>query len=164
MSYWQTYCGYSAETNRLVFTYGQPVAFSQGRAFTVGDSKWTNWGDKLSRVEAIGAGLSGSLVLVEDIISAHKVAQVSPALPLFGTTIANQHISFIKAFNRPVVLWLDADQYLLLPKKIARLQTLLDLPVSSITTTSDPKGLSIKDINNELSRLHSVDYSSKLEG
>lgn len=55
-----------------------------------------------------------------------------------------------KALKRPVGLWLDEDQWELLPKKINRLQTFLDLPVRFIKTELDPKKYSIDEIKNIL--------------
>lgn len=145
-SYWQAYCGYSAAENRLIFTWGEPIRFSQGRAFTVGDSKWKNYGNRYDHCEVLSPELAGPIVLVEDIISAHKVAQVSPAIPLFGTTVSDIAVRTLLKAKRPVVLWLDADQYQLLPKKINRLQSLLGTQVSYVQTENDPKEHSVQEI------------------
>lgn len=149
-TYWKTYCGYSPSANRLILTYGNPIQFSQGRGFTVGDSKWKNYGDRYALSEPIGKELAGEVVVVEDLISAHKVGQVTPALPLFGTTVSDIAVKALRAMDRPVVLWLDQDQYQLLPKKIHRLQTLLRHPVRYVSTVKDPKALSLEEIKNEL--------------
>lgn len=97
--------------------------------------------------------MAGPVALVEDIISAHKVAQVCPALPLFGTTISDIAVKTLLKARRPVVLWLDADQYQLLPRKVNRLQSLLGVSVGTITTERDPKSLTLDEISTEL-----VDY------
>jgi hypothetical protein len=65
---------------------------------------------------------------------------------LFGTTVSDIAIKTLRAMDRPVVLWLDADQYQLLPKKINRLQTLLKHPVGYRHTEKDPKAYSLEDI------------------
>lgn len=145
-SYWQPYCGYSPSQNRIIFKYGEPVQYAQGRSLTVGAPKWLSYGSRHTYVETLGKNLSGPIVLVEDIISAHKVAQVTPCLPLFGTVIFDKILKELKEFNRPVKLWLDADQYQLLPPKINRLQSLLNVPVSYIQTRLDPKEYSTSDI------------------
>lgn len=87
-----------------------------------------------------------TVVLVEDLISAHKVAQVTKAIPLFGTSIHIKVIQALRALKRPVALWLDEDQYGYLPRKINRLQTFLDVPVTFIRMRKDPKRYSIDEI------------------
>lgn len=145
-TYWKPFTGYSETENRLIITYGEPVQFAQGRALSVGDSKWRNYGPKHHYVETLGGGLSGEVVLVEDLISAHKVAQVTPCIPLFGTMIPDIVIKELLRLKRPVALWLDDDQYGILSKKINRLQSLLGLPVRFIHTKKDPKALSLDEI------------------
>lgn len=145
-SYWKPFTGYSPKENRLILTVGEPIRFSQGRALSVGDRKWRNYGDGHSFVQTYGEELSGPLVLVEDLISGHKVGQVTTTIPLFGTTIYDNIVKAAIAKNKPVKLWLDADQYQLLPKKINRLQTFLNHPVSYIHTNKDPKEYSIGEI------------------
>lgn len=138
-SYWKPYTGYSAKENRLILTFGEPIKFSIGRAFTVGDRKWKFYGDGHSYIETLSPQLSEQVVLVEDLISAHKVAQVSSTICLFGTNIHDLAIKECKRLKRPVVLWLDADQYSLLPKKMNRLQTMIDFPIRYLSTPKDPK-------------------------
>lgn len=149
-SYWQAYCGYSEKEGRLIFPVGTPTQFSIGRSFTVGAGKWKIYGDKSSYVEVISNQVSEKVVLVEDLISAHKVGQVSTAIPLFGTSIYDNVIKKLRDLNLPVVIWLDDDQYALLPKKINRLQALLGLPVSYIHTPKDPKEYSLTEIMEKL--------------
>jgi len=146
MSYWKAHCGFTPKENRIIFPIGDPVAFSCGRALTVGDSKWKVYGDKSSYVEVVGKQVSGEIVLVEDIISAHKVAQVTRAIPLFGTNIHDNVVKKLQTIGAPVALWLDEDQYTHLPKKIGRLQALLGASVRHIQTHKDPKEYNYKEI------------------
>lgn len=153
MSHWKTYCGYSEKDKRLIFTVGSPTRFSIGRAInpTVGASKWKVYGDKSSYVEVVNEQVSGQVVLVEDLISAHKIGLAGfTAIPLFGTSIGDIHIKKLQALKRPVTLWLDRDQYTYLNKKMGRLQALLEAPVGYASTRLDPKCLSITDIQKEL--------------
>jgi len=147
MSHWKTYCGYSEKDKRLVFTVGQPTRFSIGRAIGehMGGSKWKVYGDKSSYVEVVGEQLPSPIVLVEDLISAHKVALAGfTSIPLFGTTIGDNVIKKLQALKRPVTLWLDADQYAHLGKKMGRLQALLGVPVGYVRTVKDPKAYNSK--------------------
>lgn len=146
-SYWKTYCGFTEKENRIVFPIGNPIRFSIGRTLSVEGSKWRVYGDKSSYVEVIGEQLLGEIVLVEDVISAHKVAAAGfTTIPLFGTSIHDLIIKKLQAFKRPVALWLDSDQYSYLPRKIGRLQALLGLPVRHIRTEKDPKEYSSTEI------------------
>jgi hypothetical protein len=155
-SYWKKSVGYSPKDERLVFTVGEPVQFSIGRF--IGDRgndagegtrkprKWFFWGDGHGYVEVLGNDKKGAVVLVEDLISAHKVAQVAPAICLFGTNIHTKAIQALLPLKRPVTLWLDADQRTLLPKKINRLQAFLTHPVGFVSTEKDPKAYSLDEI------------------
>lgn len=113
--------------------------------------KWLQWGEK-SRTARIleHSGTctpEGIVCVVEDIISAHKVAQCVPCLPLFGTALYPKALSALRALKRPVALWLDSDQAPLLAPKINRLQTFLDVPVRVVKTRKDPKEYSTEEIS-----------------
>lgn len=147
MSYWQTRCGYSPKENRVVFNVGSPTRFSVGRALSLGASKWKVYGDKSSYVEVVNEQVSTEVVLVEDFISAHKVALSGyTAIPLFGTAIHDNVIKRLQGLKRPVVLWLDGDQYENLPRKIGRLQAFLGVGVRHIQTRKDPKEYSVNEV------------------
>ena len=153
--YWRPFVGYSEAHDRLVITFGTPVKFSIGRAMQARQAdgkptrKWRFWGDGHSYVEILGwvpGEKPRTLVVVEDIISAHKVAQVTPALCLFGTNVHDLAIKEMVKYNGPVVLWLDEDQFQNLPKKIGRLQTFIKHPVRWVRTPKDPKEYNLEEI------------------
>ncbi len=152
-TYWKRYAGYSEAQSRLVLTIGEPTKFSIGRYLgTDKDTrKWKLYGNGHGFVEILGKEKPGPIVLVEDIVSWHKVGQVAPCLCLFGTNVHSLAIKELKAFKRPVMLWLDDDQYTLYPPKVNRLQTFLDVPVGYIHTKKDPKGFSLQEIERILS-------------
>ena len=108
--------------------------------------KWRFWGDGHEYVEILSPEKKGPVVLVEDLISAHKVAQVSPCLCLFGTHIHDNALKVLMDAKRPVCLWLDSDQYPLLSKKIGRLKAVLRHPVWYVRTDKDPKEYSLEEI------------------
>jgi DNA primase len=90
-------------------------------------------------------------ILVEDWLSANKVGQITEALPLFGTEIHPAHLYYLSdKSDRPIVLWLDKDQEGRSFKKAARLELLTGRPVKIITTTKDPKALSLDEIKEVL--------------
>lgn len=162
-TYWVPHCGYSESTNRLIFTVGKPTRFSIGRYIGKDAAeraksdptfrKWRIWGNRHGYVEVLGEENSSKteVVLVEDLISAHKVAQVATCIPLFGTKISDETIKVLIALKRPVALWLDEDQYTLLPPKVNRLQTFLGASVRYLKTDKDPKGYSTGEIKEILS-------------
>jgi hypothetical protein len=111
--------------------------------------KWYVWGSRTGVVPVLQSEKERPperIVLVEDLISAHKVAQVYTAIPLFGTNIDDYVVKKLQGFNCPVTLWLDDDQYALLPKKINRLQSFLEAPVGYVRTDRDPKHYDTKEI------------------
>lgn len=145
-SYWKPFTGYSPKENRLILTFGDPIRFSIGRSLDLDKRKWKFYGNGHAYVQTLSPTLSKEVVLVEDLISAHKVAQVTSCICLFGTHIHDVAIKKLQALKRPVSLWLDADQYMYLPKKIGRLQSFLELPVRYIHTDKDPKEYSVDEI------------------
>jgi hypothetical protein len=158
-SYWKEFTGYSPAEERLVLTVGRPVRFSIGRyiagsggkgteANRQAPRKWRLYGEGHGYVEVLGRVDEGPgrIVLVEDIISWHKVAQVAPCVCLFGTGVHNEAFKILNKHKMPVIIWLDADQRSLLAPKINRLQTFLNVPVTWITTEKDPKGYSLEEI------------------
>ena len=155
-SYWKESIGYSPKECRLVFSVRSgnsqeaPLAFSIGRYVGPADPnvrKWFVWGDCHKHAEVLGDGKC--IVLVEDLISAHKLGQVTQAIPLFGTKIHPCHYYHIINENKPVVLWLDKDQELNVKRQAWQLESVINRPVKVIITEQDPKGLDF-----EVLRLH----------
>jgi hypothetical protein len=152
IKYWRPYVGYSESHSRLVLTCGDPVLFSIGRDLT-GESKakWLAYGDTHKTAVSYGDVSSAKqVVLVEDLVSAHKVAQCSLVIPLFGTVVHPCHYKLLKYFGLPVVIWLDKDQEQYIPKKVAQLSIMTGLPCSNITTDKDPKELTQEYIKEKL--------------
>lgn len=155
-THWKDYTGYSKEAGeRLVFTIpGESgVAFSIGRLLqdaTKDQRKWYVWGDSHKHCHVVGRGRGSVTVLVEDLISAHKVGEVTEAIPLFGTAIHPCHYYYLINSNKPVVLWLDKDQELHVKKKALQLESIIDKPVKLVITDKDPKSLSLGVINENL--------------
>lgn len=165
--YWQQYCGYSEKESRLIFTVGTPVDFSIGRfiedergnppgrggEFALdGDTarvprKWYCYGDAHKTAHIYGdPSTSEYIVLVEDLISAHKVGQVTACIPLFGTNVFNSVINALRVYRKHVIMWLDNDQRDLAIKRSARLSLLSGCEVRYIFTEKDPKCYSIDKI------------------
>lgn len=165
-SYWKETIGYSPSEERLVFLVGTPTQFSIGRyvqsnlALPSGESssvdkarmprKWYVWGDCHKHCEALGSG--ETICLVEDLISAHKIATSVPAVavPLFGVNVHPPVLYYIRQAGKPVVLWLDKDQQGSIMKKANQVSVLTGVPVRCVTTDQDPKCLTKEQINESL--------------
>lgn len=151
--YWRPYVGYSESSSRLVLTVGDPVIFSIGRD-TTGESKakWLAYGDTHKTAVSYGDVSSAKqVVLVEDLVSAHKVAQVGLSIPLFGTVAHPCHYKLLKYLGLPVVLWLDKDQEHTMTKKCAQISLYTGLPCRYTVSDKDPKELSLDYIKERLS-------------
>jgi hypothetical protein len=150
-TYWKEYLGYSEEKGRrLIFDVGQPLAFSIGRLLdepTKTSRKWYVWGDCHKHCQVFGEHYrSDRIVLVEDLISGHKVGQVNETVVLFGTEIHPSHYHYLINRNKPVVFWLDKDQEQNVKAQALRLQSIINQPVNVVTTNKDPKELSYEAI------------------
>lgn len=161
ISYWQPFTGYSPAEERLVFRVGNPLAFSIGRSQLEGVKKWYVWGDPHKHAEIVNpTGESANpdiVVLVEDLISAHKVAASGyTAIPLFGTQIHHPVLHYLSNNHSMVVLWLDQDQALPVKRKALRLESLIGKPVRVITTEKDPKCLSFTEIQNTITTIYTT--------
>lgn len=154
-SYWKETIGYSPSEARLYFTLGTPLAGSVGRYVgpvgTDEKPKWRARGDIHKHCEVVSPSLGPVVVLVEDLVSAHKVGQVTTAIPLFGVQTHPAHFYYLLRDTRPVVLWLDKDQEgRSIMHKAIGIQAVLNRPVLTQTTDKDPKDLSIEKIKNLL--------------
>ncbi len=170
--YWQPHVGWSEKDSRLVFTVAGefsigryipgpevsvaiPESESAQRSGSAKDDhkprKWHFWGDGHKTPHVLGDYLqSKRVVLVEDIVSAHKVGKVSSSICLFGTNIFPGCIPVLRHIGLPITIWLDQDQQGTVQKKAANLSVLTGLPVSYTFTELDPKCLSFEQIEKVL--------------
>ena len=151
-TYWKEYCGYSDHFKRLVFLVGQPLQFSIGRLLGPAEGnhasrrKWYVWGNSHKHCEVVNPQSGKEVALVEDLISAHKVGQVTTAIPLFGTRIHPCHLYYLRSSGRPIRLWLDKDQEGTVTKTASWLQMMTDSKVDVLITDKDPKAYTTEQI------------------
>lgn len=152
-SYWKPFVGWSEKYSRLVITVGEPCEFSIGRwigednlALPAGNHasrrKWWAWGNCHKTAHVFGTySESKEVVLVEDVISAHKIGSITGrcAIPLFGTRVFDAVVPVLRHIGLPLVLWLDKDQEHTMPKKADHLAALTGLGVRYVVTDDDPK-------------------------
>ncbi len=144
-SYWQQKVGYSPSEERLIFPIDDVFSIGRYVGNEDGKRKWYVWGDSHKHCCVIGKG--EKIVLVEDIVSAHKVANAGfAAIPLFGVEVHKPHLWYLMQEDKDVVFWLDWDQRGSITKKVMSLQTIINKPVTVVATPKDPKALSIKQI------------------
>ena len=94
------------------------------------------------------------VILVEDLISAHKIAAAGfTAIPLFGTRLHNCHIYFLQSDPRPVVMWLDKDKEFYVKRYSIKISSLINKVVKTISTEKDPKCLSLERIRTLINSL-----------
>lgn len=89
------------------------------------------------------------IVLVEDIISAIKVARVATAIPMLSSKLPAEWLSELKPYDR-VVIWGDRDKAVQNTRESRRLSEILGKPVQNVITEKDPKYFSTEDIKNYL--------------
>jgi hypothetical protein len=146
--YWSPFVGWSEKYSRLVFTVGNPIQFSIGRLIGKEDKrKWFVWGNSHDKAHVIGDDFkSGPVVLVEDIVSAHKVGQVATCIPVFGTRVFAGIVLALRHLGQPVIMWLDEDQRGAATGRATWLSLMTGLPVQYVFTKRDPKELSLEVI------------------
>ena len=96
-------------------------------------------------------GSGETVVIVEDIISATKVARCTSALPVFGSNIPLQTLTRLVARFKNLVIWLDKD---MAGKSVAAAERARQFgfeSVRSVITDRDPKEYTDEEIKGFLS-------------
>ena len=94
--------------NQLLVLLNLPT-YWQGRSFMKGRPKYSSYGKK----PLTYYGMSDTIVCVEDVLSAIKIARLSPsycATPLLGCSMTRDTIQTLSKRFKMVVLWLDRDK------------------------------------------------------
>lgn len=152
-------CFWSESTRYLIFpifgTEAPHYPLLAWQARYLGDNpdhpKWVGYGITEKVFHPIGMP-SSTIVLVEDLISAHKVAGVGHrehyAMPLFGSHIGLQRLANLKNYMGvdTIVIWLDEDKKEYSIKAAKEAQS-IGLQVRTIITERDPKDHTYEEIN-----------------
>jgi Zn ribbon nucleic-acid-binding protein len=83
-------------------------------------------------------GHEGPLVLCEDLISAIKIARVSRASPLWGSSVNTDQLTWYRALTDDLVLWLDHDKTIE-ARRFAKRASQWFPKVRVVSTPLDPK-------------------------
>lgn len=110
--------GFSQRSNQLIFTFyqGDELVLWQARNFTEGRKKYFTAGDKnnVDRYYRVPSGVGPlvprRLVVVEDCVSALKIARQCDSLPCLGATLTNTMIASLRASYDSVAVWLDGNK------------------------------------------------------
>jgi hypothetical protein len=134
----------------LIYDKDTLIAY-QARNFFGSGPKWISYGISNNLFHLVGIPGS-SIVLVEDLLSAFKVAKVLQTMPLFGSHIGLQRLARLKYLGvEDLYIWLDADKrsYALTSAKEAMS---LGIKTKVIYTEKDPKEYSNDYITKILSK------------
>lgn len=150
---------WSESDKRLIFPLwgeGQALLGWQARNFSSskGSAKWIGRGKLQEVYHFIGKGRSENtpLVIVEDIVSAIKVAKIgAKTLPLFGMNAKSRFSTLFKLMERGtrLFLWLDPNMYTQMTTQ-SRVGRLRGLNITPIFSTKDPKEHSYDEIREYL--------------
>jgi len=111
--------------------------------------KWVGYGINENLIHIISpAAVSplGSVVLVEDLISATKVGSITPTLCLFGSNISLKRLATLKTLGyTEIVIWLDWDKKEYAIEAAQHAQS-IGLQARVIHTQLDPKEYNLGEI------------------
>lgn len=131
---------------RLVvgITRADKMVFWQGRRFGKEGPKYLSWG-QIPWDPPMHFGDSGSVIFVEDVVSAIKVGRHATGVPLFGSHVPAEALKWAQEQGRPVVIWLDPDKNREALKQALR-ATANGVRTNVIWSDKDPKELSDLEI------------------
>lgn len=92
---------------------------------------------------------SNTLVLVEDLVSAIKIARIGPTMPLFGAILSREQALNISKMYKNIVFWLDKDKHSEAIKQSEKFAHVFD-HVGIVSTPEDPKELRTVEARNHL--------------
>lgn len=134
--YIQKYFRYCEEIKRMVFV-GPGAEYLEARSLYQ-QPKTLFYGKKAP--STWGSPSGSTIVIVEDIISAFKIAEFTQSIALFGSSVPENFWSILYKLKKPVIFWLDSDK-LAESKKFRDKARATGLPSTLIYTQKDPKWL-----------------------
>jgi len=139
---------YNTKDDQLIFPfYGQPneLLLYQARNFSR-KPKYYNKGSVADVLPIFHSGRpSPALVVVEDCVSAAKIARINDAMPLLGSHLPATKLMRLKGLYKGLVLWLDSDKL----KEAREMETMarfVGFDAKTIYTELDPKEYNVDEI------------------
>ena len=137
-------CGWNDERKQLVFTFEDTDCW-QARNFGATKhgnnprSKYYTQGDVNELIPIYSSGHNdGRLVVVEDCISAIKVARHCDSMPVLGSHVSNGKLHRLSKLFHTIYFWLDSDK-LKESRNAADRARVIGINSSVIFTEDDPK-------------------------
>ncbi len=130
--------------------YGQLLMY-QERSWDISEKKYLTYGkpsDILHILMPEDDLLSKTVILVEDLISAIRVADYLPAMPLWGSDIPLKTIKRLASRFEVVGVWLDPDMKLKAVKDVLRISQYV--PAFFIESGMDPKMYNLAQIKEHI--------------
>jgi hypothetical protein len=118
-------------------TRADKIVFWQGRRFGKDGPKYLSWG-KIPWDPPLHFGNSGSVIFVEDAVSAIKVGRYATGVPLFGSYVPAEALKWAQEQGREQGIWLDPDKFREGLKQALHI-TAMGIKTHIIGTTKDPK-------------------------
>lgn len=111
--------------------------------------KYLTFGNKVKEVVYLaGSVIQDKIVFVEDFVSAMKVRRLVSAMPLFGSSIPEIALPWCAGRFKKAGVWLDLDKAAESLREAAKVS--VHIPAHAILTKSDPKELSMNQIDKVL--------------
>lgn len=150
LDYIQNKLFWSESLQRLIFPIfnTEGLLAWQGRYFGTNpkEAKWYSIGNMKIVYHILGQKQRDSLVLVEDIVSAIKIAKYGhQSMPLFGSHIGMERLLFLRKLIDKIIIWLDPDKNKE-ALSTARLCDSLSISSRVILSDRDPKDHSFEAI------------------
>jgi hypothetical protein len=141
---------YSPKYDQLVFNFCDEegnVLVSQARNFRAGaKTKYFNQGSPADVLPIFFGPTGGrSLVIVEDAVSAAKIARQCDAMPCLGSYLPAKKLARLRPFYEFLVIWLDADK-LREAREMAYMAKWIGFSTKVVHTELDPKEYSNDEI------------------
>jgi hypothetical protein len=141
--------GWSGENESLifpVFDLNNHLLFVQERFFDNPRRKYKTHG-KTEEVFHILGPKTDTVVLVEDMVSAIKIARNFEVMPLWGSSISQDRILRLSRLYDRVAIWLDNDKAHYAIRRATHMRPFFD-SVTTIVTEFDPKEYDDDEISN----------------
>lgn len=127
---------FPSNPKRKYITYGKPAEVLP--IYQAFNRRATDTNDDRLQPKSVGKQSNRKLVIVEDALSAIKMARSVDAMPCLGSDIPLGKITALSRFYEVVVVWLDGNMFHK-AQKIAKRFQLLGLEASAVYTELDPK-------------------------